>query len=90
MKYLLSQSDIFSHFGAAKSLKQKQTNGDTAVADVNEELDEDEKAMAQEIEDDSGNETTTVLLKQPSIITGGNMRLVSRFNLISRSLSKRT
>ena len=92
MKYLLSQSDIFSHFGAARgfssstqkavadsSNKSSKHRGSTA-----DEMDDDEKAMAQEIgegdDDDMIDENqATVLLRQPSCISGGEMRLVMYF-----------
>ncbi len=84
LKYLLSQSDIFGHFGVgrqykeevekkAESKKDRRSRGDT------EELDEDEKAMAHEIGDDEDGDgevenKQTVLLKQPSIISHGQLR----------------
>lgn len=70
-------------------MKQQQSNAEIAnLVDTNEELDEDEKAMAQEVDEESGNDQATVLLKQPGIITGGDMRLVPQSNLFSRGSMK--
>lgn len=111
LKYLLSQSDIFSHFGnnkgkasagagsavAAESKKAEgqpektkrrgrppgSANGTSSKDKDNfDEMDEDEKAIAREIgaDDDETAESAvaqqknTVLLKQPSCISGGQMR----------------
>ena len=102
MKYLLNQSDIFSHFGVGGKKptkaddipKQKVDDGSKskhrraggassssrAKTDF-DDLDDDEKEMAREVEDDEeGNHDdgskihNTILLKQPSIVTGGEMR----------------
>jgi len=73
LKYLLSQSDIFAHFGATKSLEQYNSSSNDAT-DTLEDMDEDEKAMAQEVESENIEEQSTLLLKQPSIISGGDMR----------------
>jgi hypothetical protein len=98
LKYLLSQSDIFSHFG----LKGQKQEEDHAVSKkeerdrdrkkdrkgvVYDELDDDERALMEEAGDDSDDEGSAlskgsgagkgkqhVLLRQPSIITGGEMR----------------
>lgn len=100
---MLSQSDIFSHFGTvkldtsgakpvsksgsatglAKSASNSNLGRSRRGRAASEELDEDEKAMARE-EDDSEEggaeeETHTQhrnahLTKQPSCITGGQMR----------------
>lgn len=87
MKYLLSQSDIFSHFGVGKEYKEQKQRKETKSEGKRsrrtereaDEMDEDELAMAHEIgegEDSEGDvdNAQTVLLKQPSIITGGQLR----------------
>lgn len=90
LKYLLSQSDIFSHFGATKNLSSSSTNTEGKSGSrrrpsaPEEEMDDDERAMAKEVGDDD-NETetqqtppqTTVLLRQPSCVSGGAMRWVN-------------
>eukprot|EP01035_Chromulina_nebulosa_P022015 gene22015-28499_t len=89
LKFLLSQSDIFSHFGAVKEQSlsssgkaaasapgRRATSSSSAAATASEDLDEDEKAMLDE-EEDEANESigkTTMLLKQPTCITGGALR----------------
>lgn len=89
LKFLLSQSDIFSHFGSVKGLnstaaptKESATTKSAgrrrnASSNALDELDDDEKAMAQEIGDDEAEEEqsnkvpqNTVLLKQPNCIVG--------------------
>lgn len=92
MKYLLSQSDIFSHFGkgakSSSTLASESSASSSGKAEksrrgrkpgVSEELDEDEEYMARELggdDDDEGGteDAATILLKQPSCITGGNLR----------------
>ena len=94
LKYLLSQSDIFSHFGLKAAKKEEPTTSKKEERDrdrkkdrkgvVYDELDDDERALIEDAGDDSDEEsekkpaTTTrkghVLLRQPSIITGGEMR----------------
>jgi hypothetical protein len=86
LKYLLSQSDIFGHFGVGRQYKEeaekKAENKKTdrrSRGTTEEELDEDEKAMAHEIGDDEDGDgevenKQTVLLKQPSIISHGQLR----------------
>lgn len=85
LKYLLSQSDIFSHFGATQGLsanndvgKDIKTVGSKHRTVAGEELDDDERAMAKEIGDDDNDgvveSPTTVLLRQPACIVGGAMR----------------
>lgn len=90
LKYLLSQSDIFAHFGSGKFFTENKKNSLPASASSaslskankkggeTEDLDEDEKAMAEEIGegDDEGEIVVhpTILSKQPSIIVGGEMR----------------
>lgn len=94
LKYLLSQSDIFSHFGlkaASKdepaSCSKKEERDRDRKKDrkgvVYDELDDDERALMEEAGDDSDDEggkakaakgKSQVLLRQPSIITGGDMR----------------
>ena len=92
LKYLLSQSDIFSHFGAVKAdttgnsmkpptstsaPKSVGSRGKRATAAAAaDELDDDERALADEEadEDDASDKKGTVLLKQPSCVSGGAMR----------------
>jgi SWI/SNF-related matrix-associated actin-dependent regulator of chromatin subfamily A member 5 len=93
LKYLLSQSDIFSHFGLKGSEKEEPTPSKKEERDrdrkkdrkgvVYDELDDDERAMLEEAGDDSDDEADKksnvtkkghVLLRQPSIISGGEMR----------------
>lgn len=85
LKYLLSQSDIFSHFakGGSSLAREKQVMDRSKKSRREdkepEELDEDEKAMAHDIGDDEDadgevEQHNTVLLKQPSIITHGKLR----------------
>lgn len=79
---MLSQSDIFSHFGATKGIEQsvhESKSGQSRRAVVAaDELDDDERAMAQEIGEDENEENgegrSTLLLRQPSCIKGGTMR----------------
>mmetsp|Transcript_9123 Transcript_9123/g.8154 ORF Transcript_9123/g.8154 Transcript_9123/m.8154 type:complete len:1404 (-) Transcript_9123:63-4274(-) len=74
LKYLLGQSDIFAHFGsggkanASKISSKEEPKGRNRRASV-EEVDEDEKAL---IEDEE--KQPTILLKQPSLVSGGPMR----------------
>jgi SWI/SNF-related matrix-associated actin-dependent regulator of chromatin subfamily A member 5 len=73
LKYLLSQSDVFAHFGSMKQYSDKQK------ANSGEDMDEDEREMVEEIGEGDEEGTTnmrqaTVLTKQPSIITGGQLR----------------
>ncbi len=86
MKYLLSQSDIFSHFGGHSSDSKsadkevKSAFGSKRRSAAAEELDDDERAMAKEIGDGDNEDEMTVaietrvLLRQPSCISGGDMR----------------
>jgi len=119
LKYLLSQSDIFAHFGkggggggssaaaaaaaagggsssggVAASASSASLNSNTAAdgkrsrrsrkggkADAEDALDEDEAAIVAEVDEDeeegqdgSKKKKGTVLLKQPSIMTGGQLR----------------
>jgi len=78
----LNQSDIFSHFGVGKGksssssgAKEQQPSGDSRGRGrraATEEMDEDEKALAGE---EGGDQVeSTILLKQPSCISGGAMR----------------
>lgn len=88
LKYLLSQSDIFSHFGLSGG-KKKVDNTPASpesprhrgrAAAVEADLDEDELAMlgeeAEEEEDNSAARSghSVMLQRQPSVITGGTMR----------------
>jgi len=98
LKYLLSQSDIFSHFGL-KGQKEEPTLSKKEERDrdrkkerkgvVYDELDDDERALMEDAGgDDSEDEASAsgftssgagkgkqqVLLRQPSIISGGEMR----------------
>jgi SWI/SNF-related matrix-associated actin-dependent regulator of chromatin subfamily A member 5 len=81
LKYLLSQSDIFGHFGLKKKSPPADASGrprgDRRVSS-SEELDEDEKAMLEEEDEHedgapAGHENT-ILLQQPSWVSGGAMR----------------
>eukprot|EP00599_Poterioochromonas_sp_BG-1_P014267 CAMPEP_0173160514 /NCGR_PEP_ID=MMETSP1105-20130129/17906_1 /TAXON_ID=2985 /ORGANISM="Ochromonas sp., Strain BG-1" /LENGTH=655 /DNA_ID=CAMNT_0014079465 /DNA_START=39 /DNA_END=2002 /DNA_ORIENTATION=- len=88
LKYLLSQSDIFSHFGfgkssdsgAKKDLPDESSKRTRRSLTSAEDLDEDEKAMAKEIGDDDNDEGETeephqtILTRQPRIVTGGDLR----------------
>jgi hypothetical protein len=99
LKYLLNQSDIFSHFGLGGKKPTTESKKSTASEEEPtsstgrgrkkqkldfDEMDEDEKEIVKEEEeeenDTKGNNATkqkiqnTLLLKQPSIITGGQMR----------------
>lgn len=77
LKYLLSQSDIFSHFGV-----NKKPTAETPVKvaagrrSATDELDEDEVAMLNEEVDevDEAPKQQSVLLQQPSWVSGGPMR----------------
>lgn len=86
---MLSQSDIFGHFGVGRQYKEEaEKKAESKKGDRRsrnganeEELDEDEKAMAHEIGDDEDGDgevenKQTVLLSQPSIITHGKLRYV--------------
>ncbi|KAJ1380870.1 hypothetical protein B484DRAFT_411898, partial [Ochromonadaceae sp. CCMP2298] len=85
LKFLLSQSDIFSHFGAVKAdtSGHGMTTGPAKTtgsrrgdresrekSSAPDELDDDEKAMAEEDDENKGQ----LLLKQPSCISFGLMR----------------
>ena len=94
MKYLLSQSDIFAHFGvgskdgssskpppdSSPSPAGRRSRTTTSSADA--DLDEDELAMANEAVEDDDVEAANrkkiadqyIVTKQPSIITGGELR----------------
>lgn len=95
LKYLLSQSDIFSHFGlkgkseakASTPSKDKKDRDRDRKKDrkgvVYDELDDDERALMEDAGADSDDEgrgsgagkgKQQVLLRQPSIISGGEMR----------------
>ena len=99
LKYLLSQSDIFSHFGLKGQKKEEPTLSKKEERDrdrkkerkgvVYDELDDDERALMEDAGgDDSEDEASAsgfkssgagkgkqqVLLRQPSIISGGEMR----------------
>lgn len=82
LKYLLSQSDIFSHFGVNKSpppptpTKKEGSKAGRPQA-VSDELDDDEKFMLNEENDENGEEAPkqqATLLVQPSWVSGGQMR----------------
>lgn len=78
LKYLLSQSDVFAHFG---SMQKYSSQRQAAKSKGGDDLDEDEREMVEEIGDGDDDGTTelaqtTVLTKQPSIITGGQLRFV--------------
>ena len=102
LKYLLSQSDIFSHFGVgggkggkaaantpSEAAAASSSSSSSSSAGVKrgrrsnnalnnmDEMDDDERAMAKEEDDDDGGNGQpkgTVLLRQPSCISGGAMR----------------
>ena len=79
---MLSQSDIFAHFGAGKKKVETTTSSKSKsrrAAGSGEELDEDEEAVVRELENEGegGSSNKFINLKsQPSIITGGSMRQV--------------
>lgn len=86
LKYLLSQSDIFSHFGAVSAgggvptvaAPVANSKNSRRKASAEDELDEDEKRIAQELgdEEDTAEKKTphTFLKVQPSCVSGGEMR----------------
>lgn len=82
LKYLLSQSDIFAHFGAGKDGKESAAASSAVKSKSRrtsaEELDEDEAAVVRELEIEGEGGLVPnrfINLKtQPSIITGGAMR----------------
>jgi SWI/SNF-related matrix-associated actin-dependent regulator of chromatin subfamily A member 5 len=92
LKYLLSQSDIFSHFGTNKKPEpEKKPDGEKkrsrgrppSSSNTFDELDDDEKAIAREVGSDEDEaegaaatsaRENTMLLAQPSSVTGGTMR----------------
>jgi SWI/SNF-related matrix-associated actin-dependent regulator of chromatin subfamily A member 5 len=87
LKYLLSQSDIFSHFGVNKKsappapspVATKKGDRRGASASGPDELDEDEQAMLDEENDDDDGDVDpskqkTLLVQQPSWVSGGPMR----------------
>lgn len=77
LKYLLSQSDIFHHFGVVGSAKsateskekesEKKSHRRVASSD---DLDDDEMAMAKEADGDNGADDCIVLTKQPNCVKG--------------------
>jgi len=87
LKYLLSQSDIFSHFGLKGSTEESSSSrtgtGSSKVksSDIAEDLDDDEIAMLEE-ENESEEDgaptpakpAITTLTRQPNCIVGGKMR----------------
>lgn len=96
LKYLLSQSDIFAHFGvgrkdggiskppAGESSSPGRRSRTSTTSEV--DLDEDELAMVNDEFDDDEyvaeaskvkHQQPAVLKKQPSIITGGELRYLS-------------
>lgn len=73
LKYLLSQSDIFAHFGVGKSSTEaakKASSTNRSRRAVSEDDTENEDAVLEEEETNTG----TVLLKQPATVSGGEMR----------------
>jgi hypothetical protein len=86
LKYLLSQSDIFSHFGlgegkpAVSSVTKPGKCGQrhSRSSGTFDEMDDDERAMAKATGNDDdeaeAESTGTVLLRQPSCVNGGAMR----------------
>lgn len=86
LKYLLSQSDIFAHFGTGKSTApapSAQSKGaDTdrrahRTAAANEDLDDDERALLKDEESEEVSARGTLLLMQPTLVSGGQLRLVA-------------
>lgn len=81
LKYLLGQSDIFAHFGAGKSASDSAAKKESANmsragsrrAAVTDDLDDDEKAIVVEEENESATKST-ILFKQPNLVSGGAMR----------------
>lgn len=102
MKYLLNQSDIFTHFGLGKkkpeeppTLKASESSGSIKGSSSSsskhrgqgrrgadsDELDEDEKEMVEEEEGEGdGKPHNTMLLRQPTLISGGDMRYPTFFH----------
>ena len=89
LKYLLSQSDIFSHFGVGKAPgtanaprpSSSSTDAASPVGKRNreskqnlEEMDDDERALMAEEADEGPSAHRSLIVKQPSIITGGQLR----------------
>ena len=77
LKYLLSQSDIFHHFGVVGSSKteEKDTNDDKKSQShrkvaSNDDMDDDEMAMAKEADGDGDTDDCIVLSKQPDCVKG--------------------
>lgn len=77
---MLNQSDIFAHFGAGKASSgdlhsnvSDSTKGRSRRATSIDDLDEDEKAIVEDEENESA-PRNTILQKQPSFISGGAMR----------------
>lgn len=83
LKYLLHQSDIFSHFGVGKKNTETNDDGESnkkrgkrPPENISDDLDDDERAMLEEEAEGEGEDVTNahVLSRQPSIINGGSMR----------------
>ena len=97
LKYLLNQSDIFSHFGvgsktgqaivssapSANITKSRGRRSTTAL----DEMDDDERAMAEAAggDDDNDDEKVkeTIMLRQPSCVSGGTMRYILDLNSLN-------
>jgi hypothetical protein len=82
LKFLLQQSDIFTHFGVSAT-KKSDSNASSAASSSSsnsknsrhkvvesDELDDDERAMAEETDGTSNVADTPTLTVQPSCITG--------------------
>lgn len=84
LKYLLNQSDIFAHFGIGKKSVDtlggdENKKGKKKGTDNTEDMDEDERAMFEEEQEEYDSESGSVskhdiLNRQPSIVCGGEMR----------------
>ncbi len=87
MKYLLNQSDIFSHFGMGTSNPSKSSSNKVDLASpskhrsrvVSQDMDDDEKEiMDEECEGPRKNShsllPTTILTQQPNIIVGRKLK----------------
>ena len=77
LQYLLKQSDIFAHFGGKKEAPSAAKAGSKSKRQ--EDWDEDDEALIKEVEEDDEAEEApkkrlTQLTKQPSCITGGQLK----------------
>jgi len=89
---LLGQSDIFAHFGTGKTTSASAATSSAKSAgnekrgrrsNSTEELDDDEKALINDEESEEANVARgTLLLKQPTTVSGGQMRYTLSFQKI--------